>query len=570
MRRRSINRRGPIPRRRTFFSLMVALALLVGACSTPSPEGTTAPQATTAPGGTTTEGTAAETTTTEGTGTDEEFTLVVALASDPQHMNNGLTTDLATILIANQVYEPLVTMDENGDIHPHLAESWEFNDDSTTLSIKLRDDVLWHDGEPFTAEDVAFTFLELSGQFNGQGTAAYSVIDTIDIVDDHNLVINFAEVTPSFFPWSLVQTTYALIYPKHIFEVGDPLENPANEAPVGTGPFVFEEWQRGNRIVFTRNEDYWQEGLPFADRLIFQIIAAPEARTNSIITGAIDYIPYQYFPLAAYAELDANPDVEVVGRPRPQAGMNLMFYNLRQPPLDDVRVRQAIAYAIDRDAILANATDGLMLPGVALIGTSDAFFSEPSNIYPRDVALANQLLDEAGLAPDGNGTRLSLRMSYDSAVFAGSLELSAQIMRENLREVGIELELQPMDNATWAETAAVNWDFDLTMGSFGVGPDPATGVNRLVLCEAIEPRLGRNTSGYCNPEVDELMIAAASEPDFDTRADLYSQAQEIISAEVPMLPIWENAYFVAFSADLEGLPQGIFMQESLMHVKRRG
>ena len=186
--------------------------------------------------------------------------------------------------------------------------------------------------------------------------------------------------------------------------------------------------------------------------------------------------------------------------------------------------------------------------------------------YPRDVARANELLEKAGYSRQAGGIRMALRLAYEAAGEGGALQSAAEILREQLREVGINLRLIPSDPSSWQEASYIKWDFDLTMGSFLTGPDPRIGVSRLYLTEFIQRRNAANLMGYSNPEVDDIFHKADKEVDATERARLYHEGQKLMVEDLPALWLWEKSYPIAVRKGVVGLPSGAAHSEGYLGV----
>lgn len=498
-------------------------------------------------------------------------TLVIALNEDPPHLNAGISTDLATIFVGGQMYQTLVRMDADYRTKPSLAEQWSMTKDGLTYTVRLQRNVRWHDGRPFTSADVKYSLLEVNHKHNGLASTAYDSVQSIETPDPYTVVFRMKRLDPPFFPWALTQNTYAQIFPKHLFEGTDPKINPHNAQPVGNGPFKFREWKRGSHIILERNPDYYLPDRPYLQRLIFRMIPDPAARVIALERREIDYIPYFGLPSTAIDRLSKVSGVKVIDTVRPAKGIIIAFFNLRHPQLKVKEVRQAIAYAVDRQAIVNLALAGRARVATSPIRADDKEFYNPNvRKYEFNVAQANKMLDESGLPRRADATRFSLRLSFDGRGEGGALRSAAEVMREQLRAVGIDVRLQPMDSAAWLESAFSQWDFDMSMGSFATGPDPHHGVARLYITKNIQRLPARNLMGYSNPKVDDLFDRAASEPNPARRAALYREVQTILVEELPALWMWEKFYPIAIRDDIVGLPTGPEHSEPLTEVWRRG
>jgi peptide/nickel transport system substrate-binding protein len=493
-------------------------------------------------------------------------TLVVAIQDNPPHLLTGISVDILTICVAGQIYDTLIKMDSKFNLQPSLAKSWTASPDGLEYKFILEQGVKWHDGKPFTAADVKHSFEEISGKYSSLARAAYKEIAAIETPDDVTVVIKMKAADPAFFPWAFSQPNFAQIFPKHVYQGTDPRTNPANFKPVGTGPFQFKEWTRGSHIVLERNPDYFRKDTIFLDRLVFQIVPDSGARQVALEKGDIDHLPYFALAPASVEPLAKARGTKVIDSVRPALGEIIMFCNLRQRPLSVKEVRQALAHAIDRDVLVKLALNGRGRVATGPIRSDNPPFYNPDvPKYRRDVARANRLLDQAGFPRQGR-TRFPLRLSYEGKAEGGALQSAAEIMREHLREVGIDLQLQPFDPAAWVDSAFIKWDFDLTLGSFGTGPDPKIGVSRLYKTENIQRIPSSNLMGYSNPKVDELLTRADSDLNQDNRARFYKEAQAIMVDELPAIWLWEKVYPIAVRDGLVGLPSGAMHSEVFENV----
>jgi peptide/nickel transport system substrate-binding protein len=492
--------------------------------------------------------------------------LVVAIQDNPPHLLTGISVDILTICVAGQIYDTLIKMDSKFQLGPSLAKSWTISPDGLTYTFNLEPGVKWHDGQPFTSADVKHSFEEISGKYSSLARAAYKDVAAFETPDDLTVVVRMTSPDPAFFPWAFSQPNFAQIFPKHIYQGSDPRTNPANFKPVGTGPFRFKEWARGSHIVLERNPDYFHKDRIFLDRVVFQIIPDSGARELALEKGEVDHLPYFALAPAAIEQLAHVRGAKVIDSVRPALGEIIAFFNLRQPQLAVKEVRHAIAQAIDRELLVKLALNGRARVATGPIRSDNPPFYNPDvPKYPRDVAAANRLLDQAGFARRG-GRRFALRIMYEGTGEGGTLESAAEIMREQLSEVGIDLQLHPSDYTAWADAAFIKWDFDLAMGSFGTGPDPKIGVSRLYKTENIQRLPSSNLMGYSNPTVDDLLTRADRELDANKRTRLYREAQAVMVDDLPALWLWEKFYPIAVRDGLVGLPSGAMHSEVFENV----
>ncbi len=478
--------------------------------------------------------------------------LVVALPGDPPVINSGVTTDISSSNLSGQVYNTLVRLDPKGQVIPALAQSWDISADGLTYTFKLHSGVKWHDGKPFAAADVAWSLWNVNKKYNGPASGLLEAVEKIEAVDDLTVAFKLKYPYPPLLR-GLAYFNSSTILPKHIFDNGqDPRENPANLKPIGTGPFVFKEYSKGSHVIFERNPDYHLKGLPNVDRLVFQIIPNEAARGLALQKGDVDFIPYYAMPLGEVEALRTDPKVAVTFAKRMIAGEFMAFLNTRQGPLAKKEVRQALYYAMNREELLAKAGFGYGKISAGPISSEQPiFYTDQVRHYGFDPAKAETMLDAAGYPRGADGKRFKLRVSFD--LKEGPMNDTARLMRVQFAAVGVDLDIQGMDSGAWRNSAFQQWDFDITMGSFSTGPDPAVGVERLYTCRNIEKLMARNASGYCNPALDEIFAQAGREQDEAKRVALYHQVQNILAEDAPHWWLWDRYYPIAFNAELDGI-----------------
>jgi peptide/nickel transport system substrate-binding protein len=480
-------------------------------------------------------------------------TLIYALGGDPAHLNIAITTDLNAQQTATQLFSQLVRTDTKGNVSGDLAESWDMSPDGLTYTFKIRKNVKWHDGKPLTAEDVRYALAEINMKYNPVASTGFAAVDKFEAPDDYTLVVRMKHPFPAFFPWSL---TNQWIYPKHLYQGTDPRQNEHNyKNPVGTGPFILKEWVRGSHMVMERNPNYYMKGKPYLDRVVAKFIPDATARVLALESGEVDYVSIFGLPPSAVPDLKKNKDITVfVHRNRVNYGGIMAHINVRNPPLNSREVRQALSYAIDRKIIVERAVGGLAEPASSPISSFHEPWFNPAvaNRYPHDPKKAEALLDQAGYKRGPDGKRFSLRITYARTDQGGALQAAAELMREQLRAVGIELVLEPKDYASWMEGAHLKWDFDLSMGSYQTGPDPAIAVARLYITKNIQKLMGRNLMGYSNPKVDELFENGEREIDLQKRIKIYHDVQEVLSEDVPALWLWDRLSTLAYRNRVKG------------------
>lgn len=506
------------PRRHVALSIVVALLFGLSACG-----GATAPSS--APGG------------SGGTADDDKRggTLVVQFYGDPKTFNPNYVFDPLTMYMNMNVLSKLVNYDyATVTYFGDLAEDWETSDDGLTWTFHLRDGVKWHDGEPFTADDVVWTYEDVIS--HGDTAAGYRYVNNIDSVkatDAQTVVFTLKEHDSSFL--STIANYYAPdILPKHLYEGTDVLTNPQNTEPIGTGPFKFVEGAVGDHYTFERYDDYHGH-VANVDRLIFRIIPNRTTAIAALRAGEVSYA----LSSPAFGEATQLEGAGLKVDTTPANIIQWFGFNLDNELLSDQRVREAIALSIDREQLNEQVYHGLAAPANGqYLSYSSAY--NPDAETPLDRQRAMELLDEAGHPADADGNRFSLRYSaWTTAIFGGP-ELG-QVLKEQLKEVGIDLQVEVAEFSLFNQQVVTDRDFELT-GSAGLwGPDPSA-------YEAFVSSTGtRNVMGYDNPDVDRLLAEARAALSDEERTEDYQQVQAIVQDDVPMVPLVEYVYLRPYS-----------------------
>jgi peptide/nickel transport system substrate-binding protein len=336
--------------------------------------------------------------------------------------------------------------------------------------------------------------------------------------------------------------------PKHLYENTDPLTNPYNVKPVGSGAFKFQEWAKGDHIALVRNEKYFKTGKPYLDRVVYKVMPSSATAAIAFENGEADYF-LNPTPLDI-ERLSKMPNVVVTDKGREGfAGVETVVLNLNNAPLSDSSVRRAMAYAIDKNYIVEKVAFGKGTPSSGPISSLLKWAHNPNVVkYDRNLPLANQMLDEAGYKRDGEGVRFHLKY-----VYAPSYAKVVEVVRDQLREVGIIVDLEQMEFSAAVDRVYIKKDFDLGFASFENGPDPDIGVKRTVVSQNIGAIPFSNGASYRNPRIDELFELAASETDRQKRAAYYFEAQEILARDVPYLWLYEPQSSAAYKSGLQGM-----------------
>ncbi len=469
---------------------------------------------------------------------------------EPPILMLGLNQQGPTQAVAGKIYQSLLTYDFDLNPMPSLAREWEVADDGLTYTFHLQEGVTWHDGEAFTAADAVFSLDEFLPETHPRWRQLYRNVASIDAPDDHTLVIELEEPFPAFI--MAFETASAPMIPKHLYEGTDYRDNEWNQTPIGTGPFKFEEWNRGSSIHLVRNDDYWKDGKPYLDEIYFEVIPDAASRVTALETQRVHMSrgeDIEFFDVPRVAQLD-HLEVTTQGWEMfaPHAWLE---FNVREEPISDKRFRQAVMHAIDREFILNNIFFGSGNVATGPISSSTLFYDDNVPEYEYDPDRARELLDEMGLEPDGNGVRTELRLL--PIPYGEAWDRLGEYVRQQLIEVGIQTDLEAADAGTWAERVA-NWDYDMTFNYLYQYGDPAIGVSRSYISDNIQRgTLFTNTMGYENEEVDRLFEEAAREIDPERRQELYTEVQQILVEEVPVGWLIELEFPTIYDVRFENL-----------------
>lgn len=474
-------------------------------------------------------------------------TLVVALNGDPGAMNPAVTTSGNTHPVTDQIFNGLVGLDESLAPVPELAERWTIEDEGRTYRFALRHGVLWHDGQPFTSADVKFTFEQALLKYHSRTRAALQdLLERVDTPDDYTAIFRLRRpYSPLLQRLDVVE---ASIIPKHVYAGQDLLAGEATHHPIGTGPFRFVSYAPADRVVLERNPAYFRGGLPGVDRLVFRIMPNAATAVAALEKGEVDYVGSVAGP--EVERLRQTPGIAVVSGAGGSGGSvceDVLIPNLSRRPLGDLRVRRAIAMALDRQFIVDHVYFGQGRPATGPISHLLAWAYTPDvRQYAHDIAGAARLLDEAGIRAGRNGERFAITFTH-----ANTQQRLGQAIREQLKAVGITVNLETLDFNAQVDRVFVKKNFDLGMASYCNGADPDIGVRRVYVSSNIGPFPFSNGAGYRNPRVDELFDEASRFTDREARRVRYVEIQKILADDVPYFWIIDSeglrAYRTAFS-----------------------
>lgn len=477
------------------------------------------------------------------------------MTDDPAHLNLPLFNTRILQEICGNINESLLLFDWQFKPHPHLARAFEVSSDGLTYTFRLRTDVQWHDGVKFTARDVAFSCGTMLPQLNPRSRNTFSHIDSIKTPDLYTVVFTLKQPFNAFL--LAFMASNAPMMPAHIYEGTDFRTNPYNFKPVGTGPFQFAEWRRGQYIQLTRNPHYWRPGQPGMDSLYFRVCATPEQRMVALETGAVDIAMADDIDTVVTSRMMANPNI--VARDDAYNGTGeiaVLELNMRRWPFSDRRFRAAFLHAVDREFLVKaiNFGQGKVAHG-PIPSTLPYYDDKVLTKYPYDPARARALLDEMGLKPKLGGMRhrFGFMMIPDGG---GYWTRGAQYIKQALSEVGLDVYLEATDYPTQSRRSG-NWEFDCDSNTYGTYGHPAIGTSRFYLSSNIRKGVPlTNLQGYINPEVDRLFAAGAVAIGREEAQACYSRLQQILTHDVAMLWMFERKPMLFYNKRLKNVITG--------------
>jgi peptide/nickel transport system substrate-binding protein len=485
----------------------------------------------------------------------EGGTVVIATTQVPRHFNGAVQSGIATAMPGTQIFASPLRYDENWNPKPYLAESWDVAADGLSVTLHLVKTAVFHDGHPITSEDVAFSVMTIKANHPFQSMLA--AVDKVDTPDPQTAIIRLSHPHPAL----LLAMSPGLmpILPKHVYGDGQDIKtHPANLKPVGSGPFRLSDYKQGEYYTLEKFDRFFIPDRPRLDKIVVRIVSDQNAALISLERGDVNILPF-VTGVRDIERMEKTPGVSATDKGFAGIGaLNWLAFNTRKKPLDDVRVRQAIAFAANRDFIVGKLMGGKAAAATGPVAPGSPLDEPAVETYKFNLAKSQELLEAAGFPKKPDGMRLSLTIDY----IPGSDEQQrniAEYLRSQLKKAGINLEVRAAsDFPTWAQRVS-SYDFDMTMDTVFNWGDPVIGVDRTYLTSNIRKGIiWSNTQQYSNPKVDELLTAAAKETSADKRKALYSQFQKIVVEDAPIYFVNAVPYYNGFSKGLSGLPTTIW------------
>lgn len=455
--------------------------------------------------------------------------IVVASIGDASYLNPILASDSASGDINGLVYNGLVKYDKDINLVGDLAKSWEISQDGLVITFFLHEDVRWHDGIPFTAKDVKFTYEKLiDPKVKTPYSSDFEKVLKVEVLDKYTLRISYKEpFSPGLASWGMG------IVPRHIFNKGDFNTNPANQHPVGTGPYIFKEWRRDEKIILEANPDYF-EGRPYIDRYIYRIIPDQAVEFLELKAGNVDMMgltPHQY-----KKEINFPKFRQQFNSFRyPSFGYTYLGYNLLNPLFKDKRIRQAIAYAINKEEIIEGIVLGLGRPATGPFPPTSWAHNPSVKQYPYDPDKAQKILTNIGWKDTDNDGILDKKgKKFEFTIMTNQgnkmRALCAEIIQANLKKIGIKVNIHIIEWSAFIHQYIDKKKFEVVILGWGLSRDP----DCFSIWHSSQIDEGKyNFISYENKEVDNLLIKGRRVFDQKMRKQIYYRIHTILAEEQP-------------------------------------
>ena len=487
-------------------------------------------------------------------------TLKVGLQADPTALDPHTQSLTAIWHVVEHLYSTLVRVKPDLSVEPALAETIDISDDGVVYTFHLRANAMFSDGTTVTADDVVFTFTRLldpqtastsaSDLSSVKGAAEFGAgtadsVEGLKAIDPATVEITLAAPDASFL--STITGSSCIVMSKAFVEANN---NDVSQVAMGSGPFKLDEYIPNTSLKMSRNEHYWEEGLPYLDGLEMLIVPEDTARTTSVVQGTTDFI--EYAPLRDVDTLKANDKLQLAG----DANTNIRFvtFNMSREPFDKLEVRQAISAVVDRTPMIESAVFGHGTP-VNVIFPPTYWAALQTEIPAPDIDKAKSLLATAGL-PDGFKTSITSWSQYSF------LSNAAVVLQEQLKQIGIDAELNLVENATMIADVHTNHNYDIGVTGTSGYIDPHS-----LMLNNFNSKSAGNAAAYANPKVDDLINQGMLETDPAKRATIYQEIQQILLDDLPWVNLFVANQFEAMKLDVQGyqhIPTGsnAFLRET--------
>jgi len=519
--------------RACFWSLLACLLVMLSACAAPTAAPASAPTVVAKPTAVPSAPTVAPAPTSAAPAVKQPKsggTLTIGTNQDAVGFDPHVTNATASVRILENIYSGLLRFNEKLEVQPDAAESYTA-DNPTQYTFKLRKGVKFHNGREMKAADVKYSIERILDEKTGSPRRSnFAPIDKIETPDDYTLVLKLKNPYAPLL--SILADRTTAIVPK---EVVDANGGKLDKVAVGTGPFKFVEYVPNTRTKLEKNPDYFIKGLPYLDTVIYQPIPDDTARSTAVRTGAVDIV--EYAPAKDLALLKGDSKITMAGEGN--NNVRHLSFNNKVKPFDNVKVRQAIAWAVDRKAVLDAAVNGAGTPLTAGPFLSTFWPGLPNPVFKQDLAKAKQLLAEAGF-PNGFKAKMKNTPTY---AFLGNAGI---VVQEQLKAVGIEFEIISLEWSVFLKDYMAK-DYEAMVSGYSAFVDPHTVFDTYYVTGR-----ANNFMNYTNPKFDDLVAKAATTSDQAERAKLYREAQTILLEDCPMVFLYAANEYEAMQSYVKG------------------
>ncbi|HEY7654128.1 MAG TPA: peptide-binding protein [Methylomirabilota bacterium] len=501
-------------------------------------------------------------------------TFIQASIGDIGGLIPSLTSDQSSHEVGSMIYDGLVKLDKDLNTAPAMAQSWTYSRDCLELTFKLRRDVKWHDGRPFTAADVVFTY---QAMINPKTPAPFKegflLVKDVEAPDPYTVRVRYDK------PYArAVETWSTYILPKHLLEsfatAGTLRESPQNSWPVGTGPYRFQEWKPGEKVVLVANPDYY-EGRPYLSRVVYRVIPSQATIFLELKAQGVDYV--STLTGIQYARQTEYPAFRKAYHKYRFPGDNYTFlgFNLKDPRFADLRVRQAFAHAINKQELIDGVRLGLATEANGPIRPGTWAYTDKVERYPYDPEKAKALLAEAGwkdrdgdgLVEDREGKPFTLTIRTNQG--NDERKKIAEIVQQRLKDIGIQADIQLIEWAAFIKEFVKPRRFEVVVLGLGTGSDP----DQFVVWHSSQRGPDQmNRTGYANPEVDALLEAGRQSCVQKERVRYYYRIQEILAHDLPMIFLFNRDSLPVVASRIRGVspaPAGILYNFDEWYVPKQ-
>ncbi|KPU42338.1 oligopeptide-binding protein AppA precursor [Oxobacter pfennigii] len=477
--------------------------------------------------------------------------LVIGITGDPYNIATWLSNDLNASMVMNLAMPPLMATDDNGNKVPYIIEDYDISDDAKVYTVKIHDGLTWHDGKPFTTDDLAFTCEYVAKYKLGYGADMYGGVEKTEIVDKTTIKYYLKQPQVNF----LSQIGFWVdVMPKHIYEtVTDPMNFQFNG--VGYGPYKLVDYKKGEYYSFERVPDWplANDGKgAYIENVTFRIFPDANALILAMKNGEVQ-VSGSALPAAAQNQLESTPDKFGIMRVN-SLGFGYISFNYKNELLKDINVRKAFAMTVDRDALVTTAMQGAAIKMETPVSPVYADLVKSQIKFPGfDVEGAKKALEAAGYTDKDNdgvresssGKKLEFELIYRTTT--ANADSIANVIKANAEQAGFKLNLKPVDPATYTDRVTQQKSYDINFIDWGVIDDPDSSLSTIYASNA-----ALNFMGYKNDKIDQLLAASMKEPSFEERIKIMDEFQKEFVNELPTVNAWVRVNAYGFSKEYEG------------------